>query len=328
MMPRDQRSCPQCVASQATAPHVVSNQKLKMNTHIPHRKGIILAGGSGSRLHPSTIAVSKQLLPIYDKPLVYYPLSTLMLAGIREILLISTPRDIGGFQLLLGDGGRLGLSIHYAIQPDPNGLAEAFIIGKDFVGTDHSALILGDNIFFGHGMSGKLQAVNQRRGGATIFAYPVDDPERYGVVELSASGKALSLEEKPRHPKTNLAVPGLYFYDTQVVDIAASLKPSPRGELEITDVNRVYLEAGELFVENFGRGSAWLDTGTPDSMLQASQFVEVIEKRQALKIACLEEVALHMGFITPDAFANLAAEMKGAYGDYLRKIVKLITRIS
>jgi len=288
-----------------------------------NRKGIVLAGGSGTRLHPCTIAVSKQLLPIYDKPLIYYPVSTLMLAGIRELLLISTPHDIGGFQRLLGDGSQFGLSIEYAVQPHPNGLAEAFIIGREFVGSQPSALVLGDNIFFGHGLTGTLQKVSQRQQGATVFAYPVDDPERYGVVELSTDGKAISLEEKPVHPKTNLAVPGLYFYDSQVIDIAANLQPSARGELEITDVNRAYMEAGELYVENFGRGSAWLDTGTPDSMLQASQFVEVVEKRQALKIACLEEVALHMGYLTLDEFAQRAAEMKGQYGDYLRKIMKL-----
>ncbi len=287
------------------------------------RKGIILAGGSGTRLHPSTIAVSKQLLPIYDKPLVYYPISTLMLAGIREMLLISTPRDIGGFQTLLGDGSRFGLSVTYAIQTEPRGLADAFIVGREFIGDSHSALVLGDNIFFGHGLTGVLQQAGKREQGATIFAYPVDDPERYGVVELSPEGKAISLEEKPLKPKTNLAVPGLYFYDQQVIEIAANLKPSARGEIEITDVNRAYMERGQLFVENFGRGSAWLDTGTPDSMLQASQFVEVIEKRQALKIACLEEVALHMGFISIDDLSRIAEPMKGAYGDYLRKIVLL-----
>lgn len=287
------------------------------------RKGIVLAGGSGTRLHPSTIAVSKQLLPIYDKPLVYYPISTLMLAGIRELLLISTPRDIGGFQLLLGDGSRFGLSIEYAIQEHPNGLAEAFLIGRQFIDGGHSALVLGDNIFFGHGLTETLQAASSRTTGATIFAYPVDDPERYGVVEMGSDGKAISLEEKPAHPRSNLAVPGIYFYDPDVLEIAANLKPSARGELEITDVNRAYLEADRLYVENFGRGSAWLDTGTPDSMLQASQFVEVIEKRQALKIACLEEVAFHMGFITLDDLIALAAGMKGAYGDYLRKVAKL-----
>ncbi len=287
-----------------------------------NRKGIILAGGSGTRLHPSTIAVSKQLLPIYDKPLVYYPISTLMLAGIRDMLLISTPHDIGGFQKLLGDGSQFGLSIQYAIQDQPRGLADAFIVGKDFVGSSPTTLVLGDNIFFSQGLTAVLQKVGQRAEGATIFAYPVDDPERYGVVELAADGRAISLEEKPAQPKTNLAVPGLYFYDNQVVDIAANLKPSKRGEIEITDVNRIYMERGQLHVQHFGRGSAWLDTGTPDSMLQASQFVEVIEKRQALKIACLEEVAFNMGFITLDHLDKLAAPMKSTYGDYLRKIVK------
>ena len=287
-----------------------------------NRKGIILAGGSGTRLHPSTIAVSKQLLPIYDKPLVYYPISTLMLAGIRDMLLISTPHDIGGFQKLLGDGSQFGLSIQYAIQEQPRGLADAFIVGRDFVGSSPTTLVLGDNIFFSQGLTAVLQKVGQRTEGATIFAYPVDDPERYGVVELAADGRAISLEEKPAQPKTNLAVPGLYFYDNQVVDIAANLKPSKRGEIEITDVNRIYMERGQLHVQHFGRGSAWLDTGTPDSMLQASQFVEVIEKRQALKIACLEEVAFNMGFITLEHLDKLAAPMKSTYGDYLRKIVK------
>lgn len=293
------------------------------NALLAERKGIILAGGSGTRLHPSTIAVSKQLLPIYDKPLVYYPISTLMLAGVREYLLISTPRDIGGFQTLLGDGSQFGISIEYAIQTEPRGLADAFIVGRKFVGSSHSALVLGDNIFFGHGLTGILQQANRRREGATIFAYPVDDPERYGVVELGEGGKAISLEEKPLKPKTNLAIPGIYFYDQQVIDIAANLKPSPRGEIEITDVNRAYMDLGQLYVENFGRGSAWLDTGTPDSMLQASQFVEVIEKRQAMKIACLEEVALHMGFVTIDELIRTTEKMKGTYGDYLRKIISM-----
>lgn len=287
------------------------------------RRGIVLAGGSGTRLHPCTIAVSKQLLPIYDKPMVYYPISTLMLAGIRDVLLISTPRDLPGFELLLGDGSQFGISIQYAVQEHPNGLAEAFLIGREFLNGGPSTLVLGDNIFFGHGLTGKLQAASQRETGATIFAYPVDDPERYGVVELGPDGKAVSLEEKPSVPRSNLAVPGIYFYDPQVVEIAARLKPSARGELEITDVNRAYLKAGQLDVEHFGRGSAWLDTGTPDSMLQASQFVEVIEKRQALKIACLEEVALYMGYITLEELIRQAAEMKGVYGDYLRKVVML-----
>lgn len=290
---------------------------------LSQRKGIILAGGSGTRLHPSTIAVSKQLLPIYDKPLVYYPISTLMLAGIRDFLLISTPRDIGGFELLLGDGSQFGINIQYAIQKEPRGLADAFIVGRKFIGSSNSALVLGDNIFFGHGLTGILQSANQRQDGATIFAYPVDDPERYGVVELSSDGRALSLEEKPLKPKTNLAIPGLYFYDQQVIEIAANLKPSARGEIEITDVNRIYMEREQLYVENFGRGSAWLDTGTPDSMLQASQFVEVIEKRQAMKIACLEEVALNMNFISLDDLMNCAEKMKGAYGDYLRKVARM-----
>ena len=290
---------------------------------LAERKGIILAGGSGTRLHPSTIAVSKQLLPIYDKPLIYYPLSTLMLAGVREYLLISTPRDIGGFQTLLGDGSQFGISIQYAIQDQPRGLADAFIVGRSFVGNSHSALVLGDNIFFGHGLTGNLQQANLRRDGATIFAYQVDDPQRYGVVELGPGGKAISLEEKPLKPRSNYAVPGIYFYDQQVIEIAANLKPSKRGEIEITDVNQIYLERGQLYVENFGRGSAWLDTGTPDSMLQASQFVEVIEKRQAMKIACLEEVAWNMGYITIDQLSCAAEKTKGAYGDYLRKIVAM-----
>ncbi len=290
------------------------------------RKGIVLAGGSGTRLYPSTIAVSKQLLPIYDKPLVYYPISTLMLTGIQDLLLISTPRDISGFQTLLGDGSQFGLSIQYAVQTEPRGLADAFIVGREFVGSSHSALVLGDNIFFGHGLSGVLKNADSLEHGATIFAYPVDDPERYGVVELSADGRAISLEEKPAVPKTNLAVPGIYFYDQQVVDIAANLKPSKRGELEITDVNRTYMERGELHVENFGRGFAWFDTGTPDSMLQASQFVEVIEKRQAMKIACLEEVALNMGFVTGDELLRSTQHIKGHYGDYVRKVVALHQR--
>jgi len=292
-------------------------------TTLSQRKGIVLAGGSGTRLHPSTIAVSKQLLPIYDKPLIYYPISTLMLAGIQDLLVISTPRDLSGFQTLLGDGSRFGLNIQYAIQTEPRGLADAYRVGRDFIGDSHSALVLGDNIFFGHGFSGILKQADAVRDGATIFAYPVDDPERYGVVELSADGKAVSIEEKPKTPRTNLAVPGLYFYDPLVVEIAATLAPSARGELEITDVNRMYMEQGKLNVQNFGRGFAWLDTGTPDSLLQASQFVEVIEKRQALKIACLEEVALNMGYLSFEQLEKNIAGMKGAYVDYIRKVLTL-----
>lgn len=287
----------------------------------PIHKGIILAGGSGTRLHPMTYAVSKQMLPIYDKPMVYYPLSVLMLAGIRQVLVISTPEDIGGFQRLLGDGSRLGMSIHYAVQPKPEGLAQAFIIGRDFVGKDGVSLILGDNIFYGHGVQGLVTEAAARPTGATVFAYPVKDPERYGVVELDKTGRALSLEEKPKAPRSNLAVTGLYFYDNRVVDIAAGLKPSARGELEITDVNRQYLADGQLQVQVFGRGIAWLDTGTPESLIQAANFIETIEQRQGLKIACLEEIALHKGYITRDQLAALAAPMKSAYGQYLRDLL-------
>jgi glucose-1-phosphate thymidylyltransferase len=285
------------------------------------KKAIILAGGTGSRLFPATLVVSKQLLPVYDKPLIYYPLSTLMLAGIREILVISTPHDIGSFQRLLGDGQSLGLTISYAAQPEPGGLAQAFLIGQEFIGNDHIALILGDNIFFGQGLQDKLKAATSRSMGATVFGYPVKDPERYGVVELNPQGRALSLEEKPSRPRSRYAVTGLYFYDNQVVGIAANLKPSPRGELEITDVNRAYLAREQLHVERFGRGFAWLDTGTHDSLIQAATFVETIEARQGFKIACIEEVAFRQGLIDTGQLECLAAKLKNDYGDYLREVV-------
>lgn len=304
-------------------PADVTNKNLFAHASGGPLKAIILAGGSGTRLHPLTLVASKQLLPVYDKPMIYYPLSTLMLAGIREVLIISTPHDVPRFQELLGDGAHVGLDIHYAVQPKPEGLAQAFVIGADFIGDDHVALILGDNLFYGHGLANTLQrAARNTTDGATIFGYYVRDPERYGVVEFDGNGRVVGLEEKPKKPRSNYAVPGLYFYDNKVVDMARKLKPSARGELEITDINATYLRQGKLRVEFLGRGTAWLDTGTHTSLLQAANFIEAVEQRQGLKIGCIEEVAWRMGFIDDTQLLRLAEPLrKSDYGSYLTQLV-------
>jgi glucose-1-phosphate thymidylyltransferase len=294
-----------------------------MTSQLAQRKGIILAGGSGTRLYPVTHAVSKQLMPIYDKPMVYYPLTTLMLTGIRDVLLISTPQDTPTFEQLLGDGSQWGMTIQYAVQPSPDGLAQAFVIGRDFVGNGPSALVLGDNIFYGHDLEPQLKRANASQTGATVFAYHVQDPQRYGVVAFDANRKALSIEEKPAQPTSNFAVTGLYFYDNQVLDMARDLKPSPRGELEITDINKLYLAREQLTVENMGRGYAWLDTGTHDSLLEASQFIATLQKRQGLMVACPEEIAWRAGWISAQDVLRLAAPLaKSGYGQYLNSLVQ------
>ena len=285
-------------------------------------KGIVLAGGSGTRLYPLTQAVSKQLIPVYDKPMIYYPLSVLLLAGIRDILIITTPKDQEAFRHLLGGGEGFGLRLEFAVQPRPEGIAQAFLVGRDFVGDDRVALILGDNLLYGHGLTGCLKRAVERKEGATVFAYPVSDPERYGVVDFDENGRAVRLEEKPQNPRSNFAVTGLYFYDNRVLDIAASLKPSARGELEITDVNRSYLESDALHVEKLGRGIAWLDTGTPEALLQASNFIQTLEQRQGLMVACLEEIAFSLGYLSRTQLSERAGKLSNSrYGDYLKKLL-------